>query len=52
MELPFESTINTAIEKIADGVIAKVNINEERRNREFTYQLKELEFYKVIMKKI
>lgn len=25
MELPFESTINTAIEKIADGVIAKVN---------------------------
>lgn len=46
MELPFESTINTAIEKIADGVITKVNINEERRNREFTYQLKELEFYK------
>ena len=46
MELPFESTINTAIEKIADGVIAKVNINEERRSREFAYQLKELEFYK------
>ena len=46
MELPFESTVNTAIEKIADGVITKVNINEERRNREFTYQLKELEFYK------
>ncbi len=39
-------TINTAIEKISDGVIAKMNINEERRNREFTYQLKELEFYK------
>ena len=46
MELPFESTVNTAIEKIADGVITKMNINEERRNREFTYQLKELEFYK------
>ena len=46
MELPFESTVNTAIDKIADGVIAKMNINEERRNREFTYQLKELEFYK------
>lgn len=39
-------TINTMIEKISDGVIAKMNINEERRNREFTYQLKELEFYK------
>ena len=46
MEIPFESTVNTAIEKVADGVIAKININEERRNREFTYQLKELEFYK------
>lgn len=46
MELPFESTVNTAIDKIADGVITKMNINEERRNREFTYQLKELEFYK------
>lgn len=46
MEFPFESTVNTAIEKITDGVIAKMNINEERRNREFTYQLKELEFYK------
>lgn len=46
MELPFESTVNTAIEKIADGVIAKININEERRSREFSYQLKELEFYK------
>ncbi|MBQ3023381.1 MAG: hypothetical protein IJD91_08685 [Clostridia bacterium] len=40
------NAINTAIEKISDGVIAKMNINEERRNREFTYQLKELEFYK------
>lgn len=41
-----ESTVNTIIEKISDGVLAKVNINEEKRNREFTYQLKELEFYK------
>lgn len=46
MELPFESTINTAIEKISDGVINKMNHAEEKRNREFTYQLKELEFYK------
>ena len=38
--------INTIIEKVSDGVIAKMNMNEEKRNREFTYQLKELEFYK------
>ncbi|OUO17955.1 hypothetical protein [Flavonifractor sp. An4] len=46
MELPFENTVNTAIDKIADGVITKMNHAEERRNREFAYQLKELEFYK------
>lgn len=46
MEYPYESTINTAIEKVADAIITKININEEKRNREFTYQLKELEFYK------
>ena len=40
------STANAIIEKISDGIIAKMNINEERRNREFAYQLKELEFYK------
>ena len=44
--MPFEGVISTAIEKIADGVITKMNHAEERRNREFTYQLKELEFYK------
>ena len=44
--MPFEGTINTAIEKIADGVITKMNHAEEQRNREFAYQLKELEFYK------
>lgn len=46
MEMPGESVVNTIIEKISDGVITRMNINEERRNREFTYQLKELEFYK------
>lgn len=46
MEFPFEGTLNTAIEKIADGIITKINLNEEKRNREFTYKLKELEFYK------
>lgn len=46
MEVPGESVVNTIVEKVSDGIIAKMNINEERRNREFTYQLKELEFYK------
>lgn len=46
MEIPFEGTLNTAIEKIADGIITKINLNEEKRNREFTYKLKKLEFYK------
>ena len=45
MEVPGESVVNTIVEKVSDGIIAKMNINEERRNREFTYQLKELEFY-------
>ena len=44
--IPFESTVNTAVEKISDGVITKMNHAEEQRNREFTYRLKELEFYK------
>ena len=46
MQIPFEETVNVAIEKAADVIIAKINLNEEKRNREFTYQLKELEFYK------
>lgn len=46
MEVLGESVVNTIVEKVSDGIIAKMNINEERRNREFTYQLKELEFYK------
>lgn len=46
MEVPGESVVNTIVEKVSDGIIAKMNINEECRNREFTYQLKELEFYK------
>lgn len=46
MEVPGESVVNTIVKKVSDGIIAKMNINEERRNREFTYQLKELEFYK------
>lgn len=46
MELPLENIASTIIDKVSDGVITKMNISEERRNREFTYQLKELEFYK------
>ena len=45
MEFPGENIAATVAEKVSDIVIAKMNINEEKRNREFTYQLKELEFY-------
>lgn len=51
LAVPFESTINTAIEKISDGIITKMDHAEERRNREFTYQLKELDFYKSAFQK-
>lgn len=46
MELPLENLLSTAIEQISSGVQLKVSQIEEQRNREFTYQLKELEFYK------
>lgn len=46
MEFPLESLVTTAIEQISTGVQLKVSQIEEQRNREFTYQLKELEFYK------
>ena len=46
MEFPGENIASTVADKVADIVIAKMNTNEERRNREFTSQLKELEFYK------
>lgn len=46
MSFPGEELVTTAIEKIADGVIHKMDVAEERRNREFSYKLKELEYYK------
>lgn len=46
MELPLEKIVSTAIEQISTGVQLKVSQIEEQRNRDFTYQLKELEFYK------
>lgn len=46
MGFPGEEIVTTAIEKFSDGVIRKMDEGEARRNREFSYKLKELEFYK------
>ena len=46
MGFPGEELVSTAIEKFGDGIIQKMNDAEEQRNREFSYKLKELEFYK------
>ena len=46
MNFPGEELITTALEKVGDGLLHKMDEAEERRNREFEYKLKELEFYK------
>ena len=46
MEIPGEGLISTAIEQVVAGVQIKVSQIEESRNREFLYQMKELEFYR------
>ena len=46
MEIPGEGLISTAIQQVVAGVQIKVSQIEESRNREFLYQMKELEFYK------
>ena len=46
MGFPGEEIVSTAIEKFSDGVMRKMDEGEARRNREFSYKLKELEFYK------
>ena len=46
MGIPGEELISTAIEQVVAGVQIKVSQIEENRNRDFMYQLKELEFYK------
>lgn len=46
MGYPGEEIISKAIEKFSDGIIHKMDEAEERRNREFAYKLKELEYYK------
>lgn len=51
MEIPGEGLISTAIEQVVAGVQIKVSQIEESRNREFLYQMKELEFYKSIYEK-
>ena len=46
MGFPGEEIVSTAIGKFSDGVMRKMDEGEARRNREFSYKLKELEFYK------
>ncbi|MCD7754196.1 MAG: hypothetical protein LUH41_06610 [Clostridiales bacterium] len=46
MGFPGEELVSTAIEKITDSAIKRMDESEARRNREFSYKLKELEFYK------
>lgn len=46
MEFPGETIVSTTIEKISDGILKKMDESEARRDREFSYKLKELEFYK------
>lgn len=46
MGFPGEEIVSTAVEKLSDTLIQKMDHAEEKRNREFTYQLRELEFYK------
>lgn len=46
MGFPGEEIVSTAVEKLSDALIQKMDHAEEKRNREFTYQLRELEFYK------
>ena len=41
-----EKIISTAVEKFSNDVIKKMEEAETRREREFTYKLKELEYYK------
>lgn len=44
MGFPGEEIVSTAIEKFSEGVIQKMEESEARRDREFSYKLKELEF--------
>lgn len=46
MNFPGEEIVSTAIETLSDGLIKKMDEAESKRDREFAYKLKELEFYK------
>jgi hypothetical protein len=46
MSFPGEELIATTFEKVVDSAIHKMDQAEARRDREFSYKLKELEFYK------
>ena len=46
MGFPGEELVGAALEKFGDGVIQKMTEAEAKRDREFSYKLKELEFYK------
>lgn len=46
MNFPGEEFVSTALEKVVDAAIHKMDQAEARRDREFSYKLKELEFYK------
>lgn len=45
-KLPYQTIIEKSIEQISVGVQLKMSQIEEQRNRDFMYQMKELEFYK------
>ena len=46
MNFPGEELVSTAIETLSDGLIKKMDEAEAKREREFAYKLKEIEFYK------
>lgn len=46
MGFPGEELVSTALDKFIDSAIHKMDQAEARRDREFSYKLKELEFYK------
>lgn len=46
MQFPGEELITATIETLSEGLIKKMDEAEEKRNREFSLKMKELEFYK------
>ena len=46
MQFPGEELITATIETLSEGIIKKMDEAEEKRNREFSLKMKELEFYK------